>query len=195
MNTTKLTTTNISANELKHLRKLAKQHGLKQVEFVNYAVAYFQKTGINPAAEIYSPREEIEMLRKRLEEVIKFQQVHEKQKLSPLLDHLIILEKKLSENYLSENFSKEIGGLAELMTSYKDSIEKRQSNHYTNLSSKLDLITTSINNLQERQLQTANLIGLLFNCLKIKGIMGIGGMNESDIKKFEDALYGLYKNR
>lgn len=188
MNTSRLTTTNVGIDELKQLRKLAKQHGLKQVEFVNSAIGYFRHTGINPASEIYSPREEIEMLRKRLEEVIRFLQVHEQKKLNPLMERLIILEKRLSENFLSENFSKEIGSLAELMTSYKDSIEKRQSNHYTNLSNKLDLITTSISNLQERQLQTAKLIGLLFNCLKIKGIMGIGGMNENDMKNFEDAL-------
>lgn len=188
MNTKKITTTNIGSEELKYLRKLAKQYGISQLGFVNSAIGYFRHTGINPASEIYSPREEIEMLRKRLEEVIKFQQVHEKQKLSPLLERLIILEKKLGEKFLSENHSEENGRIAELMTSYKDSIERRQSNYYSNLSSKLDLITTSISYLKEKHLQTTNLIGLLFNCLKTKGIRGIGGMNEIDIKAFEDAI-------
>ncbi|MFP4557644.1 MAG: BfmA/BtgA family mobilization protein [Bacteroidales bacterium] len=77
---------------------------MKQVEFINSAIDYFKKTGINPAAEIYTPREEIEMLRKRLEEVIKYLQVHERQKLGPLMERLILLEKNLASTHLKNVF-------------------------------------------------------------------------------------------
>ena len=71
MNTT-LTTTNIGKSELKSLRSLAQKHNLKQVDFINHAIAYFKKTGINPADEIYSPREEISKLSHRVDQVIRF---------------------------------------------------------------------------------------------------------------------------
>lgn len=75
MDNNTLTTTNIGKEELKNLRKIASHHGLKQVEFVSASISYFRKTGINPAEEIYSLREEIERLTKRVDEVIKLMQV------------------------------------------------------------------------------------------------------------------------
>ena len=57
-----LTTTNIGTDELKRVKKLSSTFGLKQVDFINYSVRYFSRTGINPAEEIYSPREEIARL-------------------------------------------------------------------------------------------------------------------------------------
>src|SRR5690554_5157982 len=97
MNTT-LTTTNIGKSELKSLRSLAQKHNLKQVDFINHAIAYFKKTGINPADEIYSPREEISKLSHRVDQVIRFIKTQEEKKLTPLLYELILISRKLNEH-------------------------------------------------------------------------------------------------
>ena len=140
-----ITTTNIGIEELKHLRRLSKQHGLKQVEFINLSIQYFRKLGISPSEKIFTPREEFAILKKRVDEVVSFLVVHEK-KLSPLMERLILLEKKLSENNPSNYLTDALDGLPELMTSYKDSIERRLSSNYSNLNTKLDSLISVINN-------------------------------------------------
>lgn len=195
MNNNTLTTTNIGKEELKHLKKLSTQHKLKQVEFINFSISYFRRTGINPSLPIYSPREEIEMLRKRLEEVIKFLQVHEKQKLSPLMERLILLEKKLSEHSSKDSIS--TGDLDELMvmiSNNKISIEGQLNKIINGINKFSENVNARMDAQYELQKKTALLIGHLYECLKhrgvggIAGIGGIGGMREEDKKTFENAL-------
>lgn len=187
MSTIKLTTTNIGVEELKHLKKLSIHHKLKQVEFINSAIDYFKKTGINPSEQIYSPREEIEMLKKRLEEVIKFLQVHEKQKLSPLMERLILLEKKLSENTSKESISiNDLNNISELIASYKNSIEGQLNRISLGINKFSENVNTSMIAQYELQKKTAHLTGLLFECIRNRNLTG--KMSESDIQNFENAL-------
>jgi hypothetical protein len=187
MSTIKLTTTNIGVEELKHLRKLSTHHKLKQVEFINSAIGYFRKTGINPSEEIYSPREEIEMLKKRVEEVIKFLQVHEKQKLSPLMERLILLEKKLSENTSKESISiNDLNEIGELIATYKNSIEGQLNRISIGINKFSENVNVGMSAQYELQKNTAQLIGLLFECIRNRNLTG--KMNEIDIKNFENAI-------
>ena len=89
------TTTNIGINELEVLNKLAATYKMKNIQFVNAAVLYLKKTGINPNEPELSPKDEIAKLEKRVNEVIKYFRVFEQDKLMPILERLIILEKKI----------------------------------------------------------------------------------------------------
>ncbi|HPQ35694.1 MAG TPA: BfmA/BtgA family mobilization protein [Tenuifilaceae bacterium] len=186
MNTTKFTTTNIGVEELKHLRKLSTHHRLKQVEFINSAIEYFKKTGINPAEEIYSPREEIARLTKRTDEVVRFIQVFEKQKLSPLLEHLIILEKKLSENYANAITSSELNDIAVLMERYKSSLGSSIDSVKSIISSGNKSISEQISLINENQRLLIILLETLFEDLNDRKI--IGSRKDQYTNKFNDAL-------
>ncbi len=185
MDNNTLTTTNIGKEELKHLRKIASHHGLKQVEFINASISYFRKTGINPVEEIYSPREEIERLTKRVDEVIRFLQVHEKQKLTPLLERLILLERRLSETYskiITAEDLKPIGNLTIQLGKQLDIQLNKLSSGITRIP---DTIKPDIENTNRIQRNTIVLIGFLYDFLKNKGMTGY---REIDIKNFENAL-------
>ena len=114
MNST-LTTTNIGKSELKSLRSLAKTHNLKQVEFINHAIAYFKKTGINPSDQIFSPREEINKLSTRMDQVIGFIKTQEEKKLNPLLDELILISRRLNDQIEDQITIEHLGKLYTLM--------------------------------------------------------------------------------
>lgn len=85
----------IDKTQHKKLKDLSRKFNLSQTDFVNYAVDYFAKTGINPADKIYSPREEISKLEKRVEQVIKFLNVFQREQAKPVFDELVILNKAI----------------------------------------------------------------------------------------------------
>ena len=181
-----LTTVNIGSDVQKHLKKLAKHHGLSQVGFLNASVSYFRKTGINPAEEIYSPREEIARLTKRVDEVIRFMQTHEKQKLSPLMERLILLEKQLKENY-----SKTI--TIEDLNKMQKELASIVSNILLNIQNQGQLIRKGFETSQENSVTIYNhqkriveLFALMFEALKNRNMTG--GIRDNDIKNFENAL-------
>jgi len=186
MDNSTLTTTNIGKEELKHLRKIASHHGLKQVEFINATISYFRKTGINPAEEIYSPREEIERLTKRVDEVIKFMQVHEKQKLSPLLERLLLLERRLSEIYSKVVTVEDLKPLGSLTIQLGKQLDIQIGKLSSSISKVPETIRPDIENTYRTQRNTIVLISLLFECLKNRNTLG--GLREIDIKNFENAI-------
>lgn len=185
MSTTNLTTTNIGVDELKHLKKLALNHKLKQVEFINASIAYFKKTGINPAEEIYSPREEIEKLTKRVDEVIRFMQVHEKQKLSPLLDRLVLLDKRINEsvsNYSVENPKQPVVDLVPVVNDFL----KIKEELLVRIERNRDYSKEDISQLYSLQKKTLEIIELIF--LSFKNSRVGYGFQEIDLNKLENAL-------
>lgn len=186
MDNNTLTTTNIGKEELKHLRKIASHHGLKQVEFINSAIAYFRHTGINPTEKTYSPREEIERLTKRVDEVIKFLQVHEKQKLSPLLERLILLERRLSETYSKIVTVEDLKSVGNLTIQLSKQLEIQVGKLSSGITRVPDTIKPDIENINRTQRNTIVLISLLFESLKNRNTLG--GLREIDIKNFENAL-------
>lgn len=178
----KLTTTNIGTSELKSLRQLAKKHNLTQVDYINKSILYFKKTGINPAEEITSPREEINKLNNKVESVIKFIRTQEKQKLNPLLDELITISRKLNDQIedqlKSSEFNKQI-----------KSIFEAQKEH----TEKLNTITNPVEKLHNNIQTTHSLIFLikelqenLYHSLSNRTTMG--NFKKDDIKKFANTI-------
>lgn len=185
MKTSNLTTTNIGTEELKHLKKLATHHGLKQSEFINLAIAYFRHTGINPIDKTYSPREELERINKRVEEVIKFMQVHEKQKLTPLLERLMLLERRLSETYSKIVTVEDLKSLGNLTIQLSKQLDNQVNTLSTSIAKIPDKIKPDFENTNRIQRNTIVLIGLLYECMKNRNMTGY---RETDTKRFEDAL-------
>lgn len=185
MKSNSLTTTNIGTDELKHLKKLASRHKLKQSEFINASINYFQKTGINPAEEIFSPREEIERLTKRVDEVIKFLQVHEKQKLTPLLERLILMERKLGDTYSKVITADDLKPIGNLTIQLGKQLEIQLNKLGVGINRVPETVKPDVDAIYRMQKNTILLIALFFESMKNKGM---AGFNKEDIKRFEDAL-------
>jgi predicted GNAT family N-acyltransferase len=181
-----LTTVNIETEAQKHLKKLAQHHGLTQLGFLNASVLYFRKTGINPAEEIYSPREEIAKLTKRVDEVIRFLQTHEKQKLSPLMERLILLEKQLKENYSKTITTDDLNSILTEISTIKLQVQKSQQNLEPVIRNGFSTLETHNQAIYSFQQRIIALIALTFEALKNRNITG--GFRDTDIKNFEDAL-------
>jgi len=92
-----LTTTNIGLPQRDTLKKLAKKNGVSQVDFINACIEYFSKSGVSPLEPYLSPSEEIKKLTKRVDQVVRFMRTHEEKKLDPILNDMIILERRLGD--------------------------------------------------------------------------------------------------
>jgi len=187
-----LTTTNISRSHQQVLKKLARKFELSQVDFLNGAVEYFRKTGINPTDELTSPKEEMAALNKRLDQVIRFMRVHERDKLSPLLDSLIIIDRRLKDK-LEFLLTKE--DLDNIESKIKNSFEDFRGVLSDNKES-MEKITNSISTANSNYVRgykhhnenlgkVIQLVELLFTLLMNKRL---GGYNKEDIQNFKDAI-------
>lgn len=196
--TANLTTVNIKKEYQKELRKMSQSWGMSQVEFLNNAIWYFKKTGINPQSTIFSPKEEIAKLDKRLDQVIKFLRHQEKDKLTPLLDEIIIAERRLKESLAlgvdKEDFDSLQNRIVEIEKVVKVQDEKNKKYMvYTIaeilkvLRSQLKEISQNREEIVETKFHLNRLFSLLFEALSNRSITG--KFSQDDINKFQDALY------
>jgi arsenate reductase-like glutaredoxin family protein len=91
---------NIAVDEHTHkeAKKLCKTHDISLGELVQHSVIYFKKTGINPSdADNESPIKAIKELDKHVGQVVGFIKTHEKEKLNPLLEYLLVLRAQLDD--------------------------------------------------------------------------------------------------
>lgn len=93
-------------------------------EFIDCSLSYFEKTGSNPKLD-EAPRDEINKLIKRLDQVIAFIRSQEKEYIRPAFEQVSIIEKRLKQDL--ENF-----------TSRKD---------VNDLSGKINAIVEQLNNI------------------------------------------------
>nr|WP_319399017.1 BfmA/BtgA family mobilization protein [uncultured Carboxylicivirga sp.] len=186
---TTITTTNIGKAELRSLRTLAKKHDLKQVDFINHCISYFRKTGINPADEIFSPREEINKLNQRMDQVIRFIRTQEEKKLNPLFDELIAISKKLNNQMEDQITSKHFNAMInyqKVLSECVQSIQELSSSQMKNIYSILDMIPEKINGSN----QILSLIKQLLECLYYSQAnkTTMGRFREEDIFEFKEIV-------
>lgn len=196
--TTNLTTVNINKESQKELKKLSKIWGGSQVESLNSMIWYFKKTGIDPKSPIYSPMEEIARLEKRLDQVIKFLRYMENEKLSPLLDELIISERRLKD-FLASNtgtfdyksFQPKLSEIENLIKNIESNSRKNQQYIIQEISkinqAFIKDITKNRVMIEESKVQISQLLKIFFEAMNNRSITG--KLSEEDIKKFEYALY------
>lgn len=164
---TNLTTTNIGKESQKELKRLSQSWGISQVEFLNHAIWYFKKTGINPNSPIFSPKEELAKLDKRLEQVIKFIRHQQTEKLNPLLDEIIIVERRLKENLATNITQDDLNPIAEVLNQIMEIVRV--------------LLIKGENNKKNFK----GIIALFFEALKNSESINI---NEKDKERFIDAI-------
>ena len=194
--TANLTTVNIEKGHQKELRKLSQSWGMSQIEFLNNAIWYFKKTGINPKSPIFSPKEEISKLEARLNQVIKFIRLQEKEKLNPLLDELIITERRLKESLAlginKSDFEKIEEGLGQI-TIRINAIYKNQEKYAAFITresaSRISKTENKIDELAYNTQLMIKLLSLLFEALKNRNIAG--KLSQNDIENFENALHQI----
>ena len=132
----------IGKHEHKILARLAENYQMRLGQFVESSINYFRKTGINPADESFSPVEQIKSLEKRIEDVIKIVKAVERDKLSPLIENLLIIERRIDVGLLEiptqknidealktniSNLIPYLGKISELLTEVLDSLNEEQS--------------------------------------------------------------------
>ncbi len=194
----RLTTTNIGSNELKSLRQLAKKHDLSQTEFINRSILYFKKTGINPADEITSPREEINKLNNKMESVIKFIRTQEKTKMIPLLDELSIISRKLNdqmEDQLTLSRFMEVAKLFLENFKYLREVQENQGNHLKSIKNSVEGLPNSIRGINRLLYITKELHENLYYSLTNRSTMG--RFRDEDIEKFSNTVErfnGMFKS-
>ena len=196
--TTNLTTTNIGKESQKELKKLSQSWGMSQVEFLNHAIWYFKKTGINPNSPIFSPKEELAKLDKRLGQVIMFLRHQEKDKLTPLLDEIVIAERRLKESLAlgvdKDDFNSLLIKILDLEEETKGQGENNKkyiSHFFKEIQKVFEALLSEIENnrkeVAESKLHLNGLISLLFEALNNRSLSG--KFSQDDIKKFRDAVY------
>lgn len=73
------TTVTIDRETARKLERLSKINGQTKKDFISLSLDYFEKYGINPASH-ETPVQEMERIRKRLDQVIAFIRTQEKDK-------------------------------------------------------------------------------------------------------------------
>ena len=148
---------NIALNEKAHeeVKKLANIFNLHIGEFVEHSIMYFKKTGINPSnADNESPIKAIKELDKHIGQIVGFIRTLEKEKLNPLLEHLLIISKQLDDTIkklpTTEHFKKVIDGVNILIENYTENHKKQvgvlqKTQQEINQSSLTELKTVSAN--------------------------------------------------
>ena len=195
--TVSLTTVNIKKEYQKELRKMSQSWGMSQVEFLNNAIWYFKKTGINPQSPLFSPKEEIAKLDKRLDQVIKFLRHQEKDKLSPLLDEIIISERRLKESLAlgvdKDDFDSLQKKIVEIEAVTKNQDGKNKKYMFYSLQeveklfeSQLSEIIKNRKEIDETKSHLSSIIAFLFEALRNRSITG--KFLQEDIEGFKNAI-------
>lgn len=161
----------INLNEITHknLKVLSKSHKKTMVEFVQLAVVYFKKTGIDPELPTTeSPQNAIKELSKRVEQIIGVVKTQEQEKMNPLLEQLMMLVRRaemLLNDAPKESTFKTILGTTEKM------IEADQEHHVEQLKTQHKYYKDQVE-LQQKNYELANAV---------------------TVKKMDEVLQGLDK--
>ena len=111
------TTVTIDTDTGARLERLAKANGVSKKEFISLSLDYFEKYGINPAKH-ESPAQEMQKLIRRIDQVVAFQKVQERDFIRPAMSAVIDTEDKI-RYYLSD-----INALVQLTKSVFDKLSK-----------------------------------------------------------------------
>lgn len=89
-----LTTVTIDTDTGARLERLAKSNGVSKKEFISLTLEYFEKYGINPAQH-ESPAQEMQKLIKRVDQIVAFQKVQEREFVRPAMGAVMETEARI----------------------------------------------------------------------------------------------------
>ena len=186
MQSKETTTTNITRTYLKLLKRLSASFGMSQIKFLENCIYYFKTTGINPEMmDQFSPKEEINKLSKRVDSAIAFFQKHEKDKLNPLLDNIIIANRQLQKTIEYSVSREDLQDEIEKLQKKFNEIDIRISLVAHNQKESYNKFKRDVKYLQSVELKTHKLISILFEAVTSKGFKGV---KEETIKQFNKLM-------
>ena len=125
---------NIAVDEHTHqeAKKLCKTLEINLGELVQHSVVYFKKTGIDPSkADSESPHKAIKELDRRVGQVVAYITKQDREKLNPLLEHLIIIGRQLDDTITklpkSERFEAVMGKISTYINDLETAHEKQMA--------------------------------------------------------------------
>lgn len=140
--------TTVKAHE--SLKKLCLKYGLTQVDFIESAIKYFKDTGINPTEPSLSPKDEISVMNKRLNQVIAFQKKFENDYFFPAAKDMRDNAKVMNESamLMKTELNKANLSISESTKIISSNINKGLNSFEKEIASKLERnVKTSDNNL------------------------------------------------
>ncbi|MGB8275735.1 MAG: BfmA/BtgA family mobilization protein [Alphaproteobacteria bacterium] len=140
-----MATINVDEATREDLKTYCKKQGITQGDFVKYTLAYFRKSGINPADPPESVKEEIAKVEKRVSQLIGFQKTFERDNLLPLLEALTKTEGKIDQHFstLPEMLSgtlKEVTAMSKLIANLEQAINRTLRNLFDQFGQKQETI-------------------------------------------------------
>lgn len=127
---------NLNEKDHDQLKKFCQKNELSIVEFIRYSVKYFEKSGSNPKLD-ESPRDEINKLIKRLDQVIGFIKTQEKEYIRPAFEQVSIIEQRLKQDLENLTSRRDVLALSEMIKNLVDQVNKILAD-YKNLISKYE---------------------------------------------------------
>lgn len=147
----------------KEVKKYCQTLGITIGEFVEYSTTYFRNAGIDPSkSDAESPHKVVKELEKRIGQIVAYIRTHEKEKLDPLLESLIILNRQLEDFIIQapkeESFKKVLSNVSQLLAAQKkaslEQEERQAKSHQENNKVILDSfneLSGAIQKLQQAQ--------------------------------------------
>jgi antitoxin component of RelBE/YafQ-DinJ toxin-antitoxin module len=150
-----MATINVDEATKDDLKTYCKKQGITQGDFVKYTLAYFRKSGINPADPPESVKEEIAKIEKRVSQLIGFQRTFERDNLLPLLEALTKTEGKIDQHFstlpeMLGNTLKEVTVMSKLIAKLEQSINSTLRNLFDQFGHKQDTIVRQYKDLTDK---------------------------------------------
>ena len=149
-----MATINVDEATKEDLKTYCKKQGITQGDFVKYTLAYFRKSGINPADPPESVKEEIAKIEKRVSQLIGFQRTFERENLLPLLEALTKTEGKVDQHFstlpeMLSNTQKEVITISKLIAKLEQSINSTLRNLFDQFGHKQETIVRQYKDLTD----------------------------------------------
>jgi hypothetical protein len=112
-----LTTVTIDTDTGARLERLAKANGVSKKEFISLSLEYFEKYGINPAQH-ESPAQEMQKLIKRVDQIVAFQKVQEREFVRPAMGAVMETEARIKGDLtrIAQSYDKMLSILQNVLT-------------------------------------------------------------------------------
>ena len=122
----KETTTSVTIDRktFARLDRLAKSNNVSKKDFLSCALEYFEKYGINPV-EHESPAKEMQKLIRRIDQVVAFQKVQERDFIRPAMQSVMKTEERI--NYEMNRLSQSYDNIHKMLSAMLDLDERTEN--------------------------------------------------------------------
>ena len=162
-----ITTVSIDSETGAKLDRLAKSNNLSKKALLSLMLDYFEKYGINPA-EHESPAQEMQKLIKRVDQIVGFIKVQEKELIRPLVASVSMTEERIKSDL--DNIAKK-----EKLQEFIDAVSKNTAVQQEQKRKLMEAINQVETENKKRTDQTLQALRVLAEHLDEKGKAGLIG--------------------